>query len=44
MVSPTERVKFATRWLTPTFSTVFFSTVGKVTAELVVVIAIRVCS
>ena len=40
---PTERVKLATRWLTPIFSMAVLSTVGKVTAELVVVIAIRVC-
>lgn len=39
-----ERVKFATLGLTPTFSTVLRSTVGNVTAELVVVTATTVCS
>lgn len=41
---PMLRVKLATRWLTPTFSMVFRSTVGNVTAELVVVTATMVCS
>ncbi len=41
---PIVSVKFATRGLMPTFSTALRSTVGNVTAELVVVTATAVCS